>query len=286
MTSNERIAVFKSENRANIPVYPLDIFTLTDRGIAQIQGGATDLPADALVLLVLIDGKATVGDIEQKARPIAPNAVRELLRSLVSTGLVRLATIEQTDRLDLTAYFEAARRLPGPSGGATASADREAAAGEPQLKREGYYVSIARQAVTAKKPVPGARLSVLIVEDDADMANLVVRLLGSEGFDVDIAADREAILARLRRPPVPDAIILDIMLPDVNGFDVLQRVKTHPVLKSVPVIMLTADARRASVVRALVCGADGYISKPFERGKLVEGVKAILGLAGQDDRPA
>jgi DNA-binding response OmpR family regulator len=64
----------------------------------------------------------------------------------------------------------------------------------------------------------------------------------------------------------------------VNGFDILQRLKAHPALKAVPVIMLTADAARESVMRGLASGADGYITKPFERAILLDGVKAVLGI--------
>jgi DNA-binding response OmpR family regulator len=76
-------------------------------------------------------------------------------------------------------------------------------------------------------------------------------------------------------------MILDVVLPDVNGFDVLQKMKTHPALKAVPVIMLTAEAKRESVMRGLVGGADGYITKPFEKAVLIAGVKAVLGLGAQ-----
>ncbi|MBI3371732.1 MAG: response regulator [Betaproteobacteria bacterium] len=284
MISDDRVSVFSSENRANIPVYPLDVFTPTDLGNAQIQGGTTRLPAVALEVLVLLDGHATVGDVEQRARHIPPEALRNLFRSLLSSGLVRAATIEESAGLDFSAFFDAA---PGaePSHGASESAQREATEGEPQLERHGYYVSIARQAVKVRKLEPGARLSVLVVEDDTDMANLVSRLLEKEGFEVEVASCRDEILARLRRVPAPDAVILDVMLPDVNGFDVLQRLKSHPALKIVPVIMLTADAKRESVMRGLVGGADGYITKPFERSVLVEGVKAVLGIAGEDHPP-
>ena len=280
MISDDRVSVFSSENRANIPIYPLDVFTPTDLGISQIQGGTTRLPIVALEVLVLLDGHATVGDVEQKATHIPPEALRNLLRSLLSGGLVRAATIEESGGLDFSAFFDAARSAE-PSDGANASAHLEAASGEPHLEREGYYVSIARQAVKARKPEPGARLSVLVVEDDTDMANLVARLLEQQGFEVEIATRRDEILARLRRPHMPDAVILDVMLPDVNGFDVLQRLKAHPTLKAVPVIMLTADAKRESVMRGLVGGADGYITKPFERKILVEGVKAVLGISDQ-----
>lgn len=68
---------------------------------------------------------------------------------------------------------------------------------------------------------------------------------------------------------------------DVSRFEVLHKLKTHPALKAVPVIMLTAEAKRESVMRGLVGGADGYITKPFEKAVLIAGVKAVLGLSAQ-----
>ena len=281
MPDNFRIQVFSSENRANIAVYPLDVFVLTDLGKGQIQGGVTELPPEALELLVLMDGKATVGDLEQKAPQIASEALRDLVRALLGGGMVRAATLAETDadlNLDVGAFLAAAGRAE-PSAGAKASADREAQNGAPQLERSGYYVSIARRAVKAKG-AQGGRWKALVVEDDPDMAELVSGLLRGEGFEVETAANREQVAAGLRKSPLPDLVILDVMLPDVNGFDILQKLKAHPALKAVPVIMLTADAARESVMRGLAGGADGYITKPFERAKLLGGVRAVLGLGG------
>jgi CheY-like chemotaxis protein len=272
------MSVFSGENRANIAVYPLDIFVLTDLGTAQIRGGVTALPAEALELLVLMDGKATVGDLEQKAPHIPTEALRNLVRALMAQGLVRQPTIAETDGLDFSAFFEAAGGGAEPSAGARASAGREAESGAPQLERSGYYVSIARRAVKSRSPHGGAKWKAFVVEDDPDMSELVSRLLAGEGFEVEAAANRDQVLAGLRKQPLPDVIILDVMLPDANGFDILQRLKAHPALKAVPVIMLTADAARESVMRGLAGGADGYITKPFERAMLLEGVKAVLGI--------
>ena len=283
MADDSRVAVFSSENRANIAVYPLDVFVVTDRGAAQIQGGATALPPEALGLLVLMDGKATIGDLEQKASHIPSEALRDLVRALLGGGMVRAATLAETDaglNLDIGAFLSAAAGAE-PSAAAKASADREAQNGAPQLERSGYYVSIARRAVKAKSARSG-KWTAFVVEDDPDMAELVARLLAGEGFEVSVAAKRDEVVAGLRRPQLPDVVILDIMLPDVNGFDILQKLKAHPALKEVPVIMLTADAARESVMRGLAGGADGYITKPFERAKLLDGVKAVLGI--QDGR--
>jgi len=273
--SQGRVAVFSGENQANIPVYPLDVFVATEEGGALLRGGATHLPAEALAVLVLLDGKANVGDLESRLPQLAAEKLRGLLRSLFGAGLVRAATLAETDGVDFSAFFDAAAG-DEPSAGAQASASREAAAGAPLLERKGYYVSVARQAV--RPAAEGARLSIFFVEDDPDLTALLMRLLEREGFAVASAANREQVLARLRATPMPDLVILDVMLPDVNGFDVLQRMKAHPALKAVPVIMLTADARRESVTRGLLAGADGYLTKPFESAALVAGIRAVLGL--------
>ena len=82
---------------------------------------------------MLLDGHATVGDVEQKATHIPPEALRNLLRSLLSGGLVRAATIEESGGLDFSAFFDAARSAE-PSDGANASAHLEAASGEPHRR--------------------------------------------------------------------------------------------------------------------------------------------------------
>ncbi len=278
MAKGPFVDVFSSENRANIPVYPLDVYVLTEHGEEQLRGGPTRLPPEAIEVLVLMDGKATVGDLESWLPDLSSETVRNVIRSLLAAGLVRPPTIAEAEGLDFSDFFAATAEHAEPSDGTRASADREAEHGAPRLEREGYYVSIARQAVQPRAP-GGAPIAALVVEDDPDVSSLVARLLEKEAFQVVVAATRDEVLARLRARPMPDLVILDVNLPDVNGFDVLQRLKAHPVLKTVPVIMLTAEANRESVMRGIAGGADGYITKPFEKANLLAGVKAVLGLA-------
>ena len=82
MANEDFISVFSSENRANIAVYSLDVFVLTDKGAVKIRGGATTLPREALELLVLMDGKATIGDLEQQLPDIPSVALRNVMRGL------------------------------------------------------------------------------------------------------------------------------------------------------------------------------------------------------------
>jgi two-component system OmpR family response regulator len=85
-------------------------------------------------------------------------------------------------------------------------------------------------------------------------------------------------VAQLSARPAPDVILLDVNLPDANGFDILLKVRQHPQLKSIPIIMLTSQASREDVLRGLAGGADGYITKPYEQEALLTGIKAVLGM--------
>ena len=278
---NERVTVFSTENRAEVPVYPLDVFVLTDTGATEIHGGATKLPPEALEVLVMLDGKKNVGDLEQAMPHLPATDLRNLLRSLIAAGFLRAPSLAEQSggvEVDFDAFFKAAGDGEPSSPAVEKSADREAVYGAPELERKGYYVSIARQALKARTPAAGAKFLALVVEDDPDMAALIQRLLERDAFSVTACMTRDAVLARLRQSPMPDVLMLDLQLPGLNGFDLLQKLKSHPQLKLMPVVIVTADAKPESVMRGLALGADGYITKPFDHNTLVRGVKAVLGL--------
>lgn len=279
---SERVSVYSGENRDSLPIYPLDVFQPTEKGEAEVRSAQTQCSAEALELLVLIDGQASVGDLEQQLPHIEAGALRKVLRELLSEGLIRQSTVaEETGlNLDLDAYFSTDAVPAPPASGASASADREAANGSPALARDGYYVSIARLHIPTRKLAPGEQPVVLLIDDDPDFCALVSHALGRAGFVVRVASDREQILAELRKSPLPELVLLDVNLPGThtNGFEVLERMKKFPGLRNVPVIMTTAEATRAAVKRGLVEGADGYMTKPFKTDILIKGVRAVLGL--------
>lgn len=278
--ADDRISVFSTENRAEVPIYPLDVFVLTDSGMNQIHGGSTRLRIEALEVMVMIDGKRTVGDLEQAMPHIPPANLRNVLRFLLAANFARPRTLAEAGGVDVDfdAFFKAAGNAQPASDGAEKSADREAVYGAPDLQRNGYYVSIARQAVKARAAADGARPQVLLIEDDPDMAALIRRLLERDGFAVLVCAKRDTVLARLRQTPSPDVLLLDMQSQDLNGLELLQKLKAHPQLKLMPVIVVTADAQPESVMRGLALGADGYVTKPFDHVTLVKGVKAVMGL--------
>jgi len=129
-----------------------------------------------------------------------------------------------------------------------------------------------RELKAAGTALSAAELQVLVLVDGvASVAEIAQRMPG---------VSRDDILIALRQQPAPDLILLDVQLPDANGFDILARMRQHPVLKNMPVIMLTAEATREAVLKGLQGGADGYVTKPFEPDLLISAVKAVLGLSG------
>jgi len=116
---------------------------------------------------------------------------------------------------------------------------------------------------------------VLVVEDEPDIRSLIVHHLEREGFRCRTAASGGEALARLRSAP-PDLVVLDLMLPGMDGLEVCRRVRADPATAALPIIMLTAKADEVDRVVGLELGADDYLTKPFSTKELVARVRAVL----------
>lgn len=116
---------------------------------------------------------------------------------------------------------------------------------------------------------------VLVVEDDPDIADLVRRYLQKGGFEVEVrASGREALAAIAAQPP--DLLVLDLMLPQVNGLEICRIVRSDEKTASIPIIMVTARAEESERIAGLELGADDYLAKPFSPAELVARVRALL----------
>ncbi len=116
---------------------------------------------------------------------------------------------------------------------------------------------------------------VLIVEDEPHIVESLTFVLGREGFDVSSVLDGEAAVARLRHDP-PDLVILDVMIPRLNGFEVLKLAKSDPGLQQIPVIVLTAKGQVQDRRLAEEIGSDGFMTKPFSNREIVERVRQLI----------
>lgn len=118
-------------------------------------------------------------------------------------------------------------------------------------------------------------MHILVVDDEADLVELVTYNLNKEGFTVDSASDGEAALSKLRKGKY-DLVVLDLMLPGIQGIELCRIFRNDPNTAGLPVIMLTAKGEEVDKIVGLEMGADDYVTKPFSPRELVARVKAVL----------
>ena len=123
---------------------------------------------------------------------------------------------------------------------------------------------------------------MLVVEDDEMVADVVRISLALEGYEVTHVTNADAALAMIEQTP-PDLILLDIMLPEIDGWEVLKQVRSHPDAGDIPIIVLTARSAPTDQDRGLSLGASAYVTKPFAPDELVATVREVLQNAAQAD---
>jgi DNA-binding response OmpR family regulator len=120
---------------------------------------------------------------------------------------------------------------------------------------------------------------ILVVDDNEDVAVITARFLSAKGYQVVTASDGKRALEMIAEEP-PDCILLDIMMPELSGIEVLNELKRSPKTSAIPVIMVTAKIRDEDVLAGYKEGADYYITKPFSSEQLLYGVRLVLGERG------
>lgn len=120
-----------------------------------------------------------------------------------------------------------------------------------------------------------SRKKILIVEDEESLLKLESILLTSKGYEVKGASNGQAALDAIAEEH-PDLVLLDIMLPEIDGFEVCRRIKSQEETRQIPVIMLTAKKSREDMARGEKVGADWYITKPFKSAMVIETIQRFL----------
>ena len=123
---------------------------------------------------------------------------------------------------------------------------------------------------------------VLLAEDEPNIVESLRFLLGRAGFDVDVC-DNGRVALETALSTAPDVLVLDVMLPELDGFEVLSSLRKDPRTRSLRVLMLTAKGQREDRERAIACGADQFMSKPFGNAELVEAVRKLAASHGEPD---
>jgi len=129
--------------------------------------------------------------------------------------------------------------------------------------------------VPPKSDLRAAHQHILVVDDEPDILELIRHNLLRSGFVVSTAESGEEALQKINRQP-PQLVVLDLMLPGIDGLEVARRLKTHPRTAGLPIVMLTAKGEEKDVVAGLETGADDYVTKPFSPQILVARIRTVL----------
>lgn len=257
----------------------LDVtYRRTDAGDAALSSVDTAIPVDYRRILCLIPQDTHVNVIRGRLRQYSDALIGDWLAELEEIGFIEPR--DAADAFDLN--FEPLEKLV-PSAGPLSELpeeqrriDAEARAADTALRDRGAYLATARlenREPLAKAP---AQTVVLLVEDDPDQAALGDLRMSMAGYQVRLARGVREMVEDLSTQPLADLVLLDVMLPDGNGFGILSIMRTDPRLSLLPVIMLTALGGAEDIRRGLDLGADGYITKPYSKDLLVDTIRKVL----------
>ncbi len=124
--------------------------------------------------------------------------------------------------------------------------------------------------------LPASKKTIMVVDDNPDIVTIVKTILEVKGYTVQSAFSGQEVLSLLKEQK-PDLILLDIMMPQMDGLEALTRLKENPETASIPVILLTAKVQYEDVLGGYKTGADYYITKPFTKNQLLNGINLVLG---------
>ena len=125
---------------------------------------------------------------------------------------------------------------------------------------------------------------ILVAEDDRDVRDCIEFMLRCQGFDVQTSCDGRELLERLDQCQ-PSAIVLDIMMPNMDGYELTRALRAMPEYTEVPIVMVTSMGERIDRVRGFDAGVDEYITKPHDRTQLLEVVRKLLGHTAREETP-
>jgi len=258
------------------------VYSLTAAGhealSSDVGGGdfplEVNFPQDYRRILAMIEVGGHIEVIRGRLRRFPDRLIEEWLKELEELGM--LESHEAGD-LDAITFSGAPLPLLPP----LSDEDRKRLAkttvvAGATLLRSGSFLSadrIANLAPLAKTP---AETVILLVEDDPDQSALAELRLTMAGYQVHSVDRAKALSSYLRQQKRPDLLLLDVMLPDGNGFDILAQLRGRPEFSTLPIVLLTAKTELKDIRNGLALGADGYITKPYSKNQLAEVMGHVL----------
>jgi CheY-like chemotaxis protein len=253
----------------------------TEAGDEALRSVDTAIPVDYRRILCLVEGDTHTNVIRGRLRRYRDSLIDAWLAELEELGFIETARASAAYDLDFQPVVDntasAGDLIEFPDELQQIAAEAKAA-GE-ALHGKGVYLAAARlqnREPLAKEP---SQITVLLVEDDPDQAALGDLRISMAGYRVRLARSRSETLHDLATQAPADVVLLDVMLPDGDGFQILASMRRHARFSLVPVIMLTALDSAEDIRRGLDLGADGYMTKPYSKDLLVDTIRQVLRLA-------
>jgi len=247
-------------------------YRLTEIGRSVSALDDLSVPADYRRILALLRVDAHFDVIRSALRRYPDKLIAEWMEELEEIGYVEAVPLEADFDLDFT-------KVPKQAAVSTEDAKRIAAqakAAESVLARTGAWIAEDRLTNRPVVTKPPADCQVLIVEDDPDQLALADLRVAMAGYGVRIATNARELLDDFRDRALPDILLLDVMLPDGNGFDILAKLRNHPKFALLPVAMLTAKDDPKEIAKGLGLGADAYVTKPYSKNILSDTISRVL----------
>ncbi len=250
-------------------------FRLTESGRAASTGDDLSVPADYRRILALVSADTHFDVIRGALRRYPDKLIGEWVEELEEIGYLEAVPSEADFDLDFTRILAPAAqaRLTGDD---AKQIQAEARSAEAELAKAGAWIAEARLRNRPATTKAKADTTVLIVEDDPDQLALADLRVSMAGYRVRAATCARELLDDLRNQPLPDILLLDVMLPDGNGFDILAKLRQHPKFALLLVALLTAKDDPKEIIKGLGLGADAYITKPYSKTILADTIGRIL----------
>ncbi|HYR33479.1 MAG TPA: response regulator, partial [Burkholderiales bacterium] len=231
------------------------------------------VPSDYRRILWLMDFQGHAGLISTMLKSISRSMLDDWLGEMEEIGLIEAVPEGEEALTDFAAAADWTLKL------SDLDRDRlkqDTQAASDALASSGAYVATHRLRERAAAGKAPADTTVLIVEDDPDQLALADLRISMAGYRVRVANSVNGFLQTMLDDGAPDLLLLDVALPDGDGFDVLARLRRHQALGSLPIVMLTAKREPADIGRGLALGADGYVTKPYTRNVVADVIRRVL----------
>ena len=250
-------------------------FRRTTSGTTALRSIDTAIPVDYRRILCVIDGDTHANVVRGRLRQYSDALISDWLGELEEIGFIE--SIGTGDAYDLD-FEPSSNYCPSPSTlpDEQRRIEEEARGADAALKDKGAYLATERLRNRELLSKDITETVVLLVEDDPDQAALGELRVTMAGYRVRLARNSREMLMDLLTQPIADLVLLDVMLPDGNGFDLLARIRLHRRYALLPVIMLTALTGAEDIQRGLELGADGYVTKPYSKNLLVDTIRKVF----------